>query len=250
MPEGLKYIGGGGIRLESACVFPKRVVSHYRLLHVISGQGILTFDERCVSICGDNVYLLRPGPRQVTYAPDEPIDYEYVEFDASTTLIHTPCLTSSAEGVFRAALTCLLTCTNLEQDDLLRLRLLDIAIRLTLEGSAERLPEDPRLQKVWRHLEEQPNETFTVANLAAFAGLSEPQFRRLFRRYFGVSPKSYLMRHRMDYARRLMEAEHMRVCEVADALGFASPYQFSAQFRKVHGCCPSRIRSDHQETCN
>jgi AraC-like DNA-binding protein len=47
------------------------------------------------------------------------------------------------------------------------------------------------------------------------------------------------MKVRMNYARHLMHSEGLRVNGMSDLLGFSSPFQFSAQYRHIHGLSPS-----------
>ena len=55
-----------------------------------------------------------------------------------------------------------------------------------------------------------------------------------------IGPKEYLLRERMDHARRMLQSESLRVGEVADLLQFETVYQFSNQYKKVHGHSPTQ----------
>lgn len=55
-----------------------------------------------------------------------------------------------------------------------------------------------------------------------------------------LGPKEYLLRERMNYARRILKSEALRVGEVADLLQFETVYQFSNQYKKVHGHSPGQ----------
>ena len=57
-----------------------------------------------------------------------------------------------------------------------------------------------------------------------------------------MGPKEYLLRTRMQYARRILENEGLRVSDVADLLQFETVYQFSKQYKKVHGHSPTGRR--------
>ena len=59
------------------------------------------------------------------------------------------------------------------------------------------------------------NHPLRVSERAREAGLSEPQFRRVFRNTMSIGPKEYLLQERMNYAHRILQSEGLRVGEVA-----------------------------------
>jgi AraC-like DNA-binding protein len=238
MFDSCTYIGGGRIRFRASHHFKSRLIPHHRILFMESGQGIFTFGSMRVSITHGNIYLLAPGTREARYLGDKPVAYDYVEFDSPSRLIDRPCLACRVDEPFRHALTHLLRCI-VQDSGPLRRQLLAAAVGLALYDVSAARTADPRLRRVLGHIEEHPERSATVGELAEIAGLSEPQLRRLFHAAPGISPKHFVMRTRMEYARRLIRAEGLRVNEAAGLLGFASPFQFSAQYRKIHGHPPS-----------
>lgn len=90
------------------------------------------------------------------------------------------------------------------------------------------------------HLEREP--ALKVSEMAAAAGFSPAQFRRLFVQWIGLSPQQYLHQHRMDTARRLLEAGELSVGEISHRLGFDSISHFSRIFKGSHGQTPLRYR--------
>ena len=232
------YIGGGRIRFRASHHFKPRPIPYHRILFMESGQGVFTFGAARVPITHGNIYLLAPGTREARYSGTKSIAYDYIEFDSPARLIDKPCLTCRMEEPFRQTLIHLLRCT-VQETGPLRRQLLAAAAGLTLRNTSEARPTDPRLRRALLHIDEHPEQPTTVEELAEIAGLSEPQLRRLFNAELGTSPKHFLLKTRMDYARRLIRAEGLRVKETADLLGFASPFQFSAQYRKIHAHPPS-----------
>ncbi len=67
-------------------------------------------------------------------------------------------------------------------------------------------------------------------------------FRKAFRNRMGMSPGRYLVRRRMDVACQLLRSTQKAISEIADELGYRSPYEFSAQFKREIGMAPSRFR--------
>jgi AraC-like DNA-binding protein len=78
--------------------------------------------------------------------------------------------------------------------------------------------------------------------LADRAGVSVGHLNRLFQHYTGYSLHQFLIRYRIDQAKRLMMlAEGVHLKEIAYRTGFCDLQQFSRTFRHVEGRSPSRF---------
>ncbi len=73
-------------------------------------------------------------------------------------------------------------------------------------------------------------------------GLDFECFREDFTRRIGQSPGQYRIRRRMKRACILLEATRDQISVIATQLGYASPYEFSAQFRQWMGVSPQAYR--------
>lgn len=84
--------------------------------------------------------------------------------------------------------------------------------------------------------------TLTLGDIAAKAGLSENHFGRIFREQFGIAPFAYLVRLRIEEARRLLNNTDHRIQEIAREVGFNDPFHFSRIFRRQLGFSPRQCR--------
>lgn len=84
------------------------------------------------------------------------------------------------------------------------------------------------------------DNALSVAELSSLCGMSEVYFRRLFEGRFGISPKEYLIRMRIEYAKSLLASEQFTVGEVAELCGYAEPCHFSREFSKRVGVSPNQ----------
>lgn len=101
------------------------------------------------------------------------------------------------------------------------------------------MPTDPRLLRLALRLLEAPDDDRTLAALARDAGLSERTARRQFVAETGLSVTQWRQQARLTLAlERLAKGE--AVAEVADALGYATPSNFIAMFRRAFGEPPAR----------
>jgi AraC-like DNA-binding protein len=81
---------------------------------------------------------------------------------------------------------------------------------------------------------------WTIARLAAVAGMSRSVFAERFSRTVGRPPIDYLLRWRMAVAKDALRARDRRLAEIAFACGYESVSAFSTAFTRTVGCPPSR----------
>jgi AraC-like DNA-binding protein len=99
---------------------------------------------------------------------------------------------------------------------------------------------DPQMGAALRALHAEPQRSWTVADLAALAGMSRSVFAERFARRVGLAPIDYLMRWRMTLAKDALRSGDGRLAEVAAACGYQSVSAFSAAFSRTVGCSPSQ----------
>jgi AraC-like DNA-binding protein len=122
------------------------------------------------------------------------------------------------------------------------LSLLHYLFASVLAKASFRAIDRPEIAKVLRKLNEDPRAFSTVAEMAAFAGMSNRNFQRRFQRAIGKTPLLYLNEARLrEAARRLINSDHT-IDEVAFELGFANRFHFSRLFRHFLGTPPAAFR--------
>lgn len=87
----------------------------------------------------------------------------------------------------------------------------------------------------------------SAAQLAAMSELSEGYFNSLFKRSYGYTVTTFVTRHRLLEARRLLVQGQLSVKEVAAQIGFHDQFHFSRLFAKTFGVAPSRLRNRKPE---
>jgi len=73
-------------------------------------------------------------------------------------------------------------------------------------------------------------------------GCGYENFRKRFREQIGLSPGQYRIRRRLDAACELLLEHRHSINEIAWLLGYSSPFEFSAQFKKFIGVSPVHYR--------
>jgi AraC family transcriptional regulator len=81
-----------------------------------------------------------------------------------------------------------------------------------------------------------------LSEIAAVANMSKYHFAKSFRQVMGIAPHQYLVKLRVEKARKLLTENTMSVEEVANRVGYSDKGHFAAQFLKIVGITPNRYR--------
>ncbi len=92
---------------------------------------------------------------------------------------------------------------------------------------------------VKHHIQEHLCDRLTLNEVAAVFGISPNYLSQLFKKYSDFGFNEYVNTEKIKEAKRLLAEGHYKVYELADMLGFESPFYFSKVFKKVEGCSPS-----------
>ncbi len=79
-----------------------------------------------------------------------------------------------------------------------------------------------------------------LKELAKQAGLNEYQLKVGFKEIYGNTVFGYLLDHKLDHARVLLDSAKFQVNEVAYQIGYANPSHFIAYFKKKFGVTPKK----------
>ena len=99
-----------------------------------------------------------------------------------------------------------------------------------------------KLHRVFEDMRASLAQPFHLAQLASLAGLSACHFSRVFKQSTGLSPSRYLIRMRMEEARRLLSETDKAIIHIGLAVGYSSPSHFASVFRQHTGVAPSSYR--------
>lgn len=135
----------------------------------------------------------------------------------------------------------------------MRDRLLDLLLLSTLrtwfDQSAAHAPpwyratDDPAVGHALRLLHDDPAHPWTVANLAAKAGVSRAALARRFTAKVGEPPMTYLATWRIDMAADLLRETDATVGSIARKVGYANTFALSVAFKRLRGITPTEHRA-------
>ncbi len=88
-------------------------------------------------------------------------------------------------------------------------------------------------------------QKITVEDIAKSLNISTSYLYRSFVKEYGVSPKQYLISHRMNEAKKLLKNTEFNITEVARGVGFEDILTFSRAFKSHEKISPTEYRKQH-----
>lgn len=244
---------GAGVTALFRADQPWRRFTPFRFTLVLSGAGTYGFDDGEVAVTAGDLLFIQPGRRLIRVAPELQVHWlpfcprlaglaglavqRLRPWRLGQKLTGDARVRQAAAAAF-ADLRLLVHASPAPARAALQVQvLLDL---FAASGEAGAAAPPAGIQAAAQRLALEPEERLGVPELAGLAGLSASQFRRVFRRHYGVSPLQYAIDRRLDAAERLLRHEGLSVQETAAQLGYADAFTFSRQFRARHGRPPSR----------
>jgi AraC-like DNA-binding protein len=115
------------------------------------------------------------------------------------------------------------------------------ALRAALQGTDA--VHDSIVAPAVRLVNEHPERSWTLDELARSVALSRSAFSDRFRRATGEAPMRYLSRVRLTRAAGYLRGTDATLGEIAAVCGYSSEFTFSRAFKRAFGVPPGRFRS-------
>lgn len=97
-------------------------------------------------------------------------------------------------------------------------------------------------KRIVAFVENQIAQKITIDDLAKVAKLSTSYFAAAFKRSFGISPYAYIVKRRVEFAKRQMLQSRAPLCEIALNCGLSDQSHLSRVFRRNTGMTPTGWR--------
>lgn len=123
-------------------------------------------------------------------------------------------------------------------NELLHLIISDAYMHSLPADNKDRTPIDEVCTYIKKHYMDEIN----LDDLAAIAHLNKNYLVRQFKKRFGISPIAYLIRIRMEYAKKLLTESNIPVKTVAAECGYKDSSFFNFYFKKTFNISPAAYR--------
>lgn len=270
-PEQLRYVDcfvgrdlGLFVPVGGACFYartPRHSHPSYMFILPFDENNAIRIDGKALVTSPGKLFALSPGIEHEEAPSDTPPRYIAVFVKKRFFEKHYRRYPESGKRIFRgefldppSTLLPLLKSFMIEADNSGPgseevLEALGVQICHALIRSARRYPEmrdrvssRVEIDRVVEHMHTHPGEKITVEGLARIARMSPSHLSRVFREETGQAPIEYLLRIRLDRAKKMLLAGDMTITEIALDCGFGSAAYLSARFTRKYGVSPSSYR--------
>lgn len=213
-------------------------IRDYCLIHfVLNGKGVLYNDRGAHPVSSGEMFVIHEG-EVTTYIADkdDPWEYTWIAFSGKRTALF-----DNAPDVFD-------TPADLDtklykyvmrggtSSDIFSSILYELIYHLFSTDINE--PQDERIRKVHRYIKYNYMDNVTISDLANIFGFERSYLYRIFKKRYGIGPKEYLTRIRLDKAKWLLSRGHS-VAECAYMVGYSDAFSLSKAYKKRFGVAPS-----------
>ena len=105
---------------------------------------------------------------------------------------------------------------------------------------------DPIIGEALALLHRQPEDPWTVSDLARRIGLSRTRLAERFRHFLGESPMAYLAQWRLKLGAEILQSTEDSVAQVAATVGYGSEAAFNRAFKREFNSPPAQFRRQHK----
>lgn len=224
----------------------------YQLIYLRSGYAVHMVNGKQVLLKSHALALYRPGePQLYKYLKGEPNEAYWIHFSGSeiAALLQRFGYDFKLKQLenefydFEAIVNEMLQ--YIDKKDycelcpaLFKVLLLRLSDRVLQPGRAE----DHRLLLARDEMDCSYNEEHPISYYAEKAGYNERYFIRTFKNEFGLTPRKYINKLRVERAIHMLKDTAMSVTTISKTVGFSDPYYFSRLFKQVTGRTPSEYR--------
>jgi AraC-like DNA-binding protein len=98
------------------------------------------------------------------------------------------------------------------------------------------------IERATRMINEHPETLFTATQLSRRLNISREHLSRLFKHRLKTTPYTYILKNKIEAAKLNLRTNPLSLKQIAHRLGFSSPQQFSAVFKKATNLSPRQFR--------
>ena len=102
-----------------------------------------------------------------------------------------------------------------------------------------------RMREMLDYIHSHYQENITLADISQVVNIGQRECLRCFQRTIGISPRQYLLKHRVSEAAHLLRTTQSPIADISLACGFDSPSNFAQTFRRFYDVTPREYRQNN-----
>ncbi len=231
-------------------------LADYALLLTLEGRGEIRIDDRAQPLRQGVCLFIKPTARiEAQQNPSYPLFLFIARFeilDTNEEAIPPDQLLAPPQGILIQNTRHLESLAELiasrgaagREEDPLTQDAINMLLRLLVEGATRHAGSfDSRAYEALRAIENDLARKWTISALAREAGISPGSFARAFTLMMSEPPIHYVIRRRMEEAKRQIQQSSLPIDEIAINLGYNDLSFFRSLFKRRVGMSPEELRA-------
>ena len=235
-----------------------RILHEYQINYITEGEGIIETYQNSYPIKKGSIIIIKPGLWH-RYKPIEKIGWQenYIGFNGNIaqSLLNLPFFSSEAPviqiGYHESIIKSFFEVFNLIRDEKpgyheicsgLVIAILGKIISIKKNENFVNKTIEHSIQNACIIIRNNLTSNLNVEELASDLNISYSLFRKVFKKYIGLSPAQYHLSLRIQQAQYMLANSDLSVKEISFSLGFCSIYYFSKLFKEKIKMTPGIYR--------
>lgn len=250
-------------------VFLHKHVHHLELYMVLEGQARYFIDDKYYTLQKGDIAIIN---QRVTHgeSPMSSMGNSSISVGVSNLfmdgmqencltdntvdpVVHTQLLSDSVSGIFKTINVFSADMGHLSRAVNSLTTSLVLIVREGLQSNSQRtiqadhISEYRLAKEIQSYLDENYRNGMDLDDIFDKLHLSVSYAAAIFKKYFNVSPKKYILEHRLGEAQQMLQSTDLSVADIAERTGFNSSNHFITIFRKYIGCTPKQYHINFRE---
>ena len=222
----------------------------FEIVYYVSGSGTTTIGNDQYPYGSGQFTIIPPGHKHDEYRRDETrVMFAVFSYDPVPIPLPAGIYRDDADGTVRKLLE-KMAAELQSKNRFYHLKLNCILTELIIEAGRiigseapnETQEANEKLGYAKNYMEQYFYEKVDLTDLAKTLGYSYHYFRHQFKDKTGYSPIQYVIRKRIDQAKKLLTGSSQPITTIAMECGFSTPPQFCTLFKKYVGISPKQYR--------
>ncbi len=243
-----------------------RILKEFQVNYISEGRGVLELESGTFAIKPGSLMVIRPGVWH-RYKPDRESGWHehYIGFNGdSADHFLNQSVFAAKQPLIHCGFRQELVDTYQKIFDLVQeespgyqqicsglvLKLLGYVVAFKKQQNFSGKLIEKTIQQIRLYIHDNVEEELDLAQVAEQHQIGYSYFRKMFKKYTGVSPHQYQLGLKVLRARELLLTTDKSIKEIGYILGFSSIYYFSRFFKDKMGLNPSDLRNGSRGQAN
>jgi AraC-like DNA-binding protein len=225
--------------------------SHYLLHYVYEGECVVEIEDKSYNVFAGQMFVIFPNLLcNYTSSAENPCTYRWIEVDGrnfenflKTTPVSrsSPILSDNADGTIANLLS------QITDEGKMSWKKLNgyawfLAEALSSTDSERQSVYEKYIEKAVEYIRFNSEKKTTVSDVASYLQIDRSYLSRVFNEYMGISIKKYIYNYHMDIGKSFLAYSSLSIKEIAAAIGYEDPLDFTKAFHRSFGMSPSKWR--------